>query len=68
MPPKIRELKAALSKAGFVMRPGKGSHTVWFHPAIPTEKITLSGKDGDDADKYQIRLIQRVLDKLGEAR
>ncbi len=65
MPPKIRELKAALSKAGFIMRPGKGSHTVWLHPALPIDKVTLSGKDGDDADKYQIRLVSRMLDKLG---
>ncbi len=65
MPPKIRELKAALSKAGFIMRPGKGSHTVWLHPALPAEKVTISGKDGDDADKYQIRLVRHVLDKLG---
>lgn len=28
MPQKIRQLKAALSKAGFCVRPGKGSHTV----------------------------------------
>jgi len=28
MPPEVRQLKAALSKAGFSVRPGKGSHTV----------------------------------------
>ena len=32
MPQKIRQLKAALAKAGFFFRPGKGSHTVWEHP------------------------------------
>jgi hypothetical protein len=32
MPPKIRQLKASLLKAGFTIRAGKGSHTVWHHP------------------------------------
>ena len=65
MPPKIRKLKAALSKAGFSVRPGKGSHTVWEHPALPGTKITLSGHDGDDAQAYQIDQIQQVLKRLG---
>ena len=42
-----------------------GSHTVWLHPALPIDKVTLSGKDGDDAERYQIRLVRRMLDKLG---
>ena len=50
MPKKIRELKAMLRKAGFVVKPGKGSHTVWGHPAL-TAKIALSGGDGDDAQR-----------------
>ena len=54
MPPKIRELKAMLRKAGFAYRSGKGSHTVWKHPALPEDEITVSGKDGDDAQKYQL--------------
>lgn len=65
MPPKIRKLKAALSKAGFSVRPGKGSHTVWEHPALPRTKITLSGNDGDDAQPYQIDQIQQILKRLG---
>ncbi|WP_322743355.1 type II toxin-antitoxin system HicA family toxin [Sphaerospermopsis aphanizomenoides] len=32
MPNKIRELKKMLKKAGFIERPGKGSHTNWTHP------------------------------------
>jgi predicted RNA binding protein YcfA (HicA-like mRNA interferase family) len=55
MPVKIRKLKSILSKAGFAWRPGKGSHTVWTHPALPEEEITLAGKDGDDAKPYQIK-------------
>jgi predicted RNA binding protein YcfA (HicA-like mRNA interferase family) len=52
VPLKIKKLKAALSKAGFVMRPGKGSHTVWKHRALPGVEITLAGHDGDDAKLY----------------
>ncbi len=48
MPKKIRELKGMLRRAGFVMRAGKGSHTVWSHDKLK-ESITLSGHDGDDA-------------------
>lgn len=54
MPPKIKKLKAALSKAGFYPRSAKGSHTLWRHPADPAIRVTLSGKDGDDAQKYQV--------------
>ena len=64
MPPKIRELKAALKKAGFSSRPGKGSHTVWEHPMLPKIRVTISGKDGDDARHYLIEEIQATLDQL----
>ena len=54
MPKKLRELKALLLQTGFTFRSGKGSHTVWKHPNLAF-KITLSGKDGDDAKPYQER-------------
>jgi predicted RNA binding protein YcfA (HicA-like mRNA interferase family) len=54
MPKKLRELKAMLLQAGFSFRAGKGSHTVWKHPKLAI-RITLSGKDGDDARPYQER-------------
>lgn len=64
MPKKIRELKKALQKAGFEERKGKGSHTNWVHPKY-SGKVTLSGKDGNDAKRYQekevleaIRIVQ----------
>ena len=63
MPKKIRELKAMLRKAGFFSRPGKGSHTFWVHPAL-TDRITISGSDGDDAQRYQEAEVQNVLRKL----
>ena len=65
MPKKIRELKAMLRKAGFSPRPGKGSHTVWGHPAL-TDKVALSGADGDDAQSYQEKDVRAILKKLKE--
>ena len=61
MPPKVRQLKATLSKAGFFTRPGKGSHTVWYHPGFP---VTISGNDGRDAQPYQIKDVQDALQRL----
>jgi predicted RNA binding protein YcfA (HicA-like mRNA interferase family) len=64
MPPKIRKLKADLSKAGFYFRPGKGSHMVWYHDADPTLQITLAGRDDDDADSYQIKEVRNALKRI----
>jgi predicted RNA binding protein YcfA (HicA-like mRNA interferase family) len=66
MPLKVKKLKAALAKAGFVQRPAKGSHTMWVHPELPGNPVTISGKDGDDAEKYQIRDVRNALGKLGK--
>lgn len=66
MPQKIRQLKAALAKAGFTWRPGKGIHTVWKHPQLPGERITLPGRDGDDAKPYLVRDVEDMLKKLRE--
>lgn len=57
MPKKIRQLKQMLKKAGFSVRPGKGSHTVWKHPKA-SKPITLSGNDGDDAKPYQEQEVE----------
>ena len=65
VPKKIRELKAMLRKAGFFYRPAKGSHTVWEHPAL-TDSITISGADGDDAQRYQEAAVRKILNKLRE--
>lgn len=63
MPPKIRELKADLRKAGYIERQGKGSHTVWSHPLVP-ERITLSGADGADAKRYQEQDVRDAVARL----
>lgn len=65
MPKKIRELKSALLKAGFSSRSGKGSHTVWSHPLLPYS-LTLSGKDGADADRYQEQDLKNALKDLDD--
>ena len=54
-----------LRKAGFSSRPGKGSHAVWEHPAL-SETFTMSGADGDDAQRYQEAAIRKILNKLRE--
>lgn len=66
MPVKIRKLKADLSKAGFYLRSAKGSHTHWYYQHDASIFITLSGKDGDDADAYQIRDVRNALRKVKE--
>ncbi|HEX9989160.1 MAG TPA: type II toxin-antitoxin system HicA family toxin [Chloroflexia bacterium] len=64
MPRKVRQLKADLHKAGFVWRPGNGSHTVWTHWLLPDEQVTISGNDGDDAQRYQEGRVRKALKKL----
>lgn len=66
MPCKVRDLKAKLRRCGFDFRPGKGSHTIWRHPLIPQEKVTLSGNDGADAKPYQVRQVDTTIEKLKE--
>jgi predicted RNA binding protein YcfA (HicA-like mRNA interferase family) len=63
-PRTIRQLKADLRRAGFVFRPGKGSHTVWSHPLLRADEITLAGGDGDDAKPYQEQNVRTNLAKL----
>jgi predicted RNA binding protein YcfA (HicA-like mRNA interferase family) len=64
MPKKIRQLKADLKKAGFSSRPGKGSHIVFCHDANPALRVTVSGRDGDDADKYQVDQVYKAIKKV----
>jgi len=62
LPRKIRELIADLEEAGFVNRGGKGSHRNFAHPKV-SKPITLSGKAGDDAKKYQERAVSRAIEE-----
>ncbi|MBC6432545.1 type II toxin-antitoxin system HicA family toxin [Nostoc sp. HG1] len=63
MPKKIRELKQMLSQAGFIELPGKGSHTNWVHPFY-SGKITVSGKDGADAKRYQEKEVKQAIEEV----
>lgn len=62
MPKKVRELKAMLRRAGWleIAGGGKGRHTKWAHPRV-SRRLTLSGKDGDDADRYQEKDVARAV-------
>ena len=63
MPRKIRDLVRELIRAGFVDPGGKGSHRNFLHPV--GVRITLSGRPGDDAKRYQ---EQEVALRIGAAR
>jgi predicted RNA binding protein YcfA (HicA-like mRNA interferase family) len=63
MPQKIRELKSLLLQAGFSYRPGKGSHSNWYHPLL-AGKVTLSGKDGNDAKAYQEKDVNNAIQRV----
>ncbi|MEM9744396.1 MAG: type II toxin-antitoxin system HicA family toxin [Pseudomonadota bacterium] len=62
MPPKVRELVSLLERAGFENRGGKGSHRNYVHPSL-SQPITISGKLGDDAKKYQERAVMRAIEE-----
>ncbi|NES83453.1 MAG: type II toxin-antitoxin system HicA family toxin [Moorea sp. SIO1G6] len=63
MPKKIRVLKQMLRQAGFREIPGKGSHTNWIHP-LYSGKLTVSGKDGNDAKPYQEKNVKKAIDEV----
>ncbi len=65
MPRKIRELIADLESAGFKNRGGKGSHRNFVHSKI-TKTVTISGKLGDDAKKYQERAVAKAIKESTE--
>lgn len=46
--------------------PGKGSHTKWFHPALP-RPVVLAGHDGDDAQAYQEAAVRQALARIAAA-
>jgi predicted RNA binding protein YcfA (HicA-like mRNA interferase family) len=64
MPKKVRELRAALSKAGFEVARTRGSHERWIHPLLPEFPITVAGKDSDDAKLYLEKLVKTALQAL----
>jgi len=63
MPRKMRELIQDLKSAGFAEVPGggKGAHRKFTHVNYPGA-VTLSGKTGDDAKKYQEKQVARAIE------
>ena len=53
---KIRQLIKYLEKAGFINRGSTGSHRNFIHPKGIA--ITVSGKLGDDAKRYQEKEVE----------
>lgn len=62
MPPKIRELIAELEAAGFENRGGKGSHRNYID-AKSDVRVTVSGRLGDDAQRYQVKQVTIAIEK-----
>jgi predicted RNA binding protein YcfA (HicA-like mRNA interferase family) len=61
MPRKLRELVKELEMAGFVDRGGKGSHRNFVHASGGV--LTLSGRAGDDALPYQVKLVREKIEE-----
>lgn len=55
-----------LRQAGFEELPGKGSHTNWIHP-LYAGKITIAGKEGADAKRYQEKEVLEAIQSVEEA-
>jgi predicted RNA binding protein YcfA (HicA-like mRNA interferase family) len=60
VPPKIREPIQSLEGVGFVNRGGKGSHRNFRH--ANGIRITVSGKSGDDAKPYQLKVVAKAVE------
>lgn len=55
-----------LLKAGCSCEQAKGSHTKWSHRLL-NYKITVSGKDSNDAKRYQEKDVKDFLKDVREA-
>lgn len=62
MPRQVRDLIRDLEKAGFINRGGKGSHRNFKHSSGLI--ITISGKLGEDAKRYQERSVQMAIKEI----
>ncbi len=63
MPPKIRELIAELERNGFSNRGGKESHRNFNHPKRK-RALVISGKLGEDAERYQIKGVKNAIKEV----
>ena len=60
---KIGQLIADLIRAGFTNRGGRGSHRNFEMKGV---RITLSGKESDDAKPYQEKSVRLAIQKAGK--
>jgi predicted RNA binding protein YcfA (HicA-like mRNA interferase family) len=67
VPQKIRDLLKTLKRAGFteIAGDGKGSHRKFVHPKYPGA-VTVSGRAGDDAKRYQEADIAQAIEMVGK--
>ncbi len=63
MPPKVKALIDELERNGFSERGGKGSHRNYSHP-LCSKIVTISGKKGDDAQRYQINQVKNAINEV----
>ena len=62
MPKKIRELISDLRKAGFELDRQRGFYRQFKHDKVEGV-VTISGKEGHDAKRYQERQVSQVIAK-----
>ena len=62
MPRKIRELISDLEDAGFENRGGKGSYRNYSDAKV-LGLVTIPGKLGDDAKKYQEQILKYAVEE-----
>jgi predicted RNA binding protein YcfA (HicA-like mRNA interferase family) len=60
MPRKVRQLISDLKLAGFFLDRQKGSHRQFKHPHWGGV-LTISGQEGDDAQRYQERQTAQAI-------
>ena len=64
MPRRIRKLIEDLTQAGFYeIAGGKGSHRKFTHLRY-RGAVTLSGRSGDDAKRYQEKQVRRAIEEV----
>jgi len=58
-------IESNVAKGWFrIYRPPKGSHSRWYHERLKGEPVTLAGNDGDDARRYQEKMVERAIEEV----
>jgi predicted RNA binding protein YcfA (HicA-like mRNA interferase family) len=60
---KMGDLRRTLRRAGWVKRPGKGSHEHWYDPTNVRRRLTLSHSNDEEAPKYILHHARKLLKK-----